>query len=131
MNDNDLPLFSNTCGKVYIDRIVFASALKETTITPQSLKKVTFSRSIAISSIVIMVLSCILFTSPLYLPQAEIFFIIGLMFLILSIAKAKKIYSITLYMKDGSTRTIKVWEGNRNDASKFVSKVQERFFKKS
>lgn len=129
MNDNDLPLFSNTCGKVYIDRIVFASALKETSITPQSLKKVTFSRSIAISSIVIIILSCILFTSPLYLPQAEIFFIIGLMFLILSIAKAKKIYSITLYMKDGSVRTIKVWEGNRNDASKFVHKVQEKFFK--
>lgn len=130
MNDNDLPLFSNTCGKLYIDRIVFASALKETSVTPQKLKKITFNRGITIGSIVIIVLSCILFTSPLYLPQAEIFFIIGLLFLILSIAKAQKTYSINLYMKDGTIRTISVWKGNRKDASKFVNKVQERFFRK-
>lgn len=129
MNDNDLPLFSNTCGKLYIDRIVFASALKETSITPKHLKKVTFNRGVTISSIVIIVLSCILFASPLYLPQAEIFFIIGLAFLILSIAKVKKTYSINLHMKDGTIRTISVWEGNRKDASKFVTKVQEKFFK--
>ena len=131
MNDDNLPLFSNTCGKLYIDRIVFASALKETSVTPQNLKNVTFNRGITISSIVIIVLSCILFTSPLYLPQAEIFFVIGLAFLAISIAKAKRTYSITLYMKDGTIRTISVWEGNRKDASKFVSKVQERFFRKS
>jgi len=69
MNDDTHLIYSNTCGKLYPDKIIFASALRETAFNPAEIKGISLHRNIRSSSIFFIVLPCFLFFMPFYLAM--------------------------------------------------------------
>ena len=125
-----MPLFSNSCGKIFANTIVLASANNETELSLQSIKKFSFKKSITPSSLFFIMLPLMLLVLPSFIEKdetfiASLFYIIGALLLITAIFKAEKAFSFTVYMKDGTARSVSVWEGNRSDAKQFVTKANE------
>lgn len=121
-------IFSNSCGKLYPDKIVLASANKETSYPLQSVSKLTFSKSFETTSFLFMLLPCTLFIFPRFLNSDESFikfflYGIGLSMLILSIVKGKRKYLLSMYLTNGTKRSVRVWEGNTKEAQKFINQA--------
>jgi len=126
MKNLNLPLFGNTCGKLYDEYIVLASANRERTLPLNSVKKVTFTKSIAISSLLFMLLPGVLFILPYFLSSEDAFikvllYAIGSIIIAFSIFKAEQKYAVKVYTKNGSVLTVKLIKENMHDAKKFVS----------
>lgn len=122
------PIFSNSCGKLYPNKIVLASANKETTHPLQSISKLTFRKSFETSSFLFMLLPCALFIFPRFLNSDENFiklflYSLGALMLVLSIVMGKKKYSLTMHLVNGTKRSVRVWEGNTKEAQKFVTQA--------
>jgi len=121
-------IFSNSCGKLYPDKIVLASASKETSYPLQSISKLAFKKSFETKSFLFMLLPCTLFVFPRLLNSDENFiklflYALGVCMLVLSIVKGKKKYTLTMYLTNSTTRSVSVWEGNIKEAQKFVSQA--------
>ena len=131
MQELEIPLFSNTCGKLFADRIVFASANREKEILPQTLSRLTFTGSLTIGSILYMLLFLAIAGGALFINIATVFklglFSMSMLLLLWFVLKGKRKYAINIYFKDGSARSIRVWEGNRKDAQKFVEQANRLF----
>jgi hypothetical protein len=131
MNTLDTPQFSNSCGKLFADKIIFASSDKETEIDLQNVKNAAFTSRPKFQSLVFMLLPLLLFAFPIFIHDAELFlkilfFGVGLLFLIVSVIKAQKNYTLSLYLKDGTSISINVWEGNRREAQKFADMIRAK-----
>jgi len=128
MQSLNSPVFSNTCGKIYPEKIVLASAYKETAYPISNIKKLTFRRSFETTSFLFMLLPCALFILPSFLTTEEVFskyflYAVGTIMLVLSIVMGKKKYSLNMYLADGSQRTVRVWEENTKEAKKFIAQA--------
>ena len=131
MTDDTQPLYSNTCGKLYADKIIFASVLKETAFSPSEIKGISLHRHIRSSSIFFMVLPCLLFLMQFYLGDEEqgmkvVLVLAGALMLLMSVYKAEKVYSVRLSLKNGKVITWQIWKGNSTDAGKFIKAVKAR-----
>jgi hypothetical protein len=128
MQSLNSPFFSNTCGKIYPEKIVLASAYKETAYPVSNIKKLTFRKSFETTSFLFMLLPCALFILPRFLNSDETFikyflYAVGAVMLVLSIVMGKKKYSLNIYLADGSQRTVNVWEENTKEAKKFIAQA--------
>jgi hypothetical protein len=129
MSDDSLPLYSNTCGKLYADKIIFASALRETAFTPAEIKGISLQRHIRSSSLFFIALPCILFFLPYFLSDEEhglrvMLVLAGALMLLMSVYKAEKVYSLKLSLTNGRVITWQIWKGNITDAKKFIKNVR-------
>jgi hypothetical protein len=125
MKNSHLPVFGNTCGKLYEDYILLASENRERTLPLNSVKKITFSKSIALGSLLFMLLPCVLFVMPQFLNADDIvakilMYGVGIVFLAVSIVKAEKKYAVKLYTKSGTVLKVRLIKENMRDAQKFV-----------
>jgi len=130
MKNREMPLFSNTCGKLFTDDIVFASAHKENTIPLHRVKSIAFKKSVTKGSLLFIIMPLVLFGLPYFVKPDETFvkiFLYGLGALLLAVCllKAEKKYTIRIRMHNGTFYTIRVMKENIKDAQKFVSQASK------
>lgn len=125
-----MPIFSNTCGKLFADKVIFASALRETEINTKEIRNISFAGSISSSSLLFLSIPALLIVIPfVFFHESEVVLkyaltTIGVAFLIISLIKAQKNYRLKVNLKNGETITWNVWEGNLREANKFVQQVK-------
>ena len=134
MATDNYPIFANSSGKIFADRIVFASSNKESGYALNTINKVTFKKRIKKGSIAFSFLPGILLFVPYFSGNDDTFikalFIgVGLVGLAVSLAMAKVSYIMKIEMASGRKKAITVWEGNKKDAQKFTEKVNTLILK--
>ncbi|MNK24473.1 hypothetical protein D3C87_427790 [compost metagenome] len=126
-----MPLFNNSCGKVFKDKVILASPNRENHIKFDNIKKLEFVTRISFNSLLWVLISCSFFFI-LYLErnlEGWIYFLIfavALGFTILSLVMVEKNYHILLRLNDGSEKKITVSKDNKKDAKKFVAVAMKK-----
>lgn len=131
MKNSHLPLFGNTCGKLYKDYIVLASANRERTLPLNSVKKIRFSKDITITSLLFMLVPGTLFILPEFFESDDTFikallYATGILFFALSIFKAERSYTVKIFTNSGSVLKITLLKENMRDAKKFVLEANKQ-----
>jgi hypothetical protein len=134
MKDSLLPVFGNTCGKLYDDYILLASENNERTLPLNSVKKITFKSRIALSSLLFMVLPALFFVLPQFMENEDAFikafiYAIGILFIGVSIFKAEKKHSVNIVTKNQSVFKVRVISENIRDAKKFTQEANKLLIK--
>lgn len=125
----DMPVFSNSCGKIYHNNVVFAFDNGEKNIVVQKITAVKFTGRATPKSVMIMFLP-LLATFLIYLERNMHGLLrlagVGVMLAVFGLAfyYAEKQYRISIVMNDGSKTTIRVSKDNRKEARKFVDKLR-------
>lgn len=127
--DTDIPFFANTCGKLYPDRIIFASALRETVFKPTEIKKINLSKSVSVASILLILAPSAVFAIPLVSSHEDKWFdymlySLGFLMFCIAVFKAEKKYKLQVYLKNGKSVSWHIWKGNIKDVLKFINKAQ-------
>lgn len=121
-----MPLFNNSCGKIFKDKVILASPNRENHIKFDNINKLEFVTRVNFKSLLWVLISSSFFFI-LYLErnlEGWIYFLIfavALGFTILSLAMVEKNYHILLRLNDGSQKKISVSKDNKKDAKKFVA----------
>ncbi len=136
MNDSELPLFSNTCGKLFQDKVIFASAVRETEVKADDIKDVQLAMSISAQSLLFLLVPLPLFVMPFFLQPTEgalkvCIAAIGCIMMAMAVYKARKEYKLRLYLKNGMLIEWYVWRGNYTEAHNFVQKVRRRLLRRA
>jgi hypothetical protein len=129
------PLFGNTCGKLYNDKIIITARGKQTEILLEALKAVKFITRPTIKGLVFLLLPLSLFLAPLLLrePGAAmviVLYVLGLLFTIISVVKMERTYALLILFKSGASKKIDVWHGNIMEAKKFAAVISGRLAKR-
>jgi hypothetical protein len=103
MKNLDEPLFSNTCGKLFNDSIVFASSRHENDIPAEQIRKVSLKKSVTWGSLLFSTMPLILFVLPRFVKDSF----------------------IHIRMANGSRQKISVADHNIKDAEKFIGQVMK------
>ncbi|MFP9098738.1 hypothetical protein ACLI09_06775 [Flavobacterium sp. RHBU_24] len=119
------PLFANTCGKIFNDHVVFASSMKERCFKLKEISKISFKKRYETGSILFALLPAILFFAAYFTNKDDtfvkcMFITLGILGIAVSLYNAKVNYTLKIVAVNGSKCSISVWEGNKNDAQKFV-----------
>ncbi|MFP9113004.1 hypothetical protein ACLI1A_03630 [Flavobacterium sp. RHBU_3] len=127
MYTNNKEVFANTCGKIFKDRIILATH-KETTIPFRSIASITLKKRYDKSSLLFALLPAILIVLPYVFPKdtqdmKTVLLLLGVLGVIVCVLKVKKAYSLNLKTQSGRLVKIKVWEGNKKEAQKFIDKT--------
>lgn len=136
MNDSELPLFSNTCGKLFQDKVIFASAVRETEIRAEDIKDVQLATSVSAQSLLFLLVPLPLFVMPFFLQPAEgalkiCIAAIGCLMMAMAVYKARREYKLRLYLKNGTLIEWYVWRGNYKEAQNFVKKLKKGLLRKN
>ncbi len=128
--EEEMPVFTNSCGKIYADNVIFAFSTGEKKLITEKLKTVKFSQRITPRSLAFIVLPLLAYTVLDHIKNFNgLFRVAGYaaMLIIAGLASyySEKEYSIYLVMDDGSKMAIRVSKNNRNDAKKFVDKLKQ------
>lgn len=121
-----MPLFNNSCGKIFKDKVILASPNRENHVKFDNIEKLEFVTRVSFKSLLWVLISSSFFFI-LYLErnlEGWIYFLIfavALGFTVLSLAMVEKNYHILLRLNDGSEKKISVSKDNKKDAKKFVS----------
>ncbi|MES2487805.1 MAG: hypothetical protein V4581_17895 [Bacteroidota bacterium] len=131
MTELEIPQFSNSCGKLFADKIILASSNKESLIDLNTVRNVSFTSRPAPKSLFFIALPLPLFFMPSLLNENDffvkvMFVTVGLLLLLVSVWQVNKNYTLSLKLKDGSSTSINVWEGNRKEAQKFADRVKSQ-----
>ena len=121
-----MPLFNNSCGKLFNDKIVLASAHREEEIEFKEIKKIKFGFNISLKSVMWALMPSSIFVL-LYLQRAMLD---GAMFILLSfvaigisvfsVVMAEKSYYVLIKLKGGQNVRVRVSVDNKKDAKKFA-----------
>ncbi len=127
MEDN--PIFSNTCGKLFDDKVIFAFDNGEKEIPLSKIKVAAFLGRITNRFLLLIILPLPAYGLLDYINNFNgVFRIAGYGFAAFMSAMAfyfaKKKYHIVLDMVSGGKFTIRVSENNKKDASKFIDKLK-------
>ncbi|MXN93259.1 hypothetical protein GR160_18685 [Flavobacterium sp. Sd200] len=134
MKNLQQPIFGNTCGKLYEEYIVLASANREKTLPLNSIKSIALSSSISLNSLLFMLLPLMLLLLPQLMGKEDgvikiSFYVMGCLFLVLSIIKAQRKYRIKIITSNGGALKIRVARENLKDAQKFTASVSKQLLK--
>lgn len=125
-----MPLFNNSCGKIFRDEVVFASSNRENHLKAESIQGLKLKGTVSLKSLGWVIISSSFF-GILYLEKNlegwmyGLIFILALIFTGLSLYMLERHYYILLVKKDGTQYKIRVDKDNKKDAQKFVD-----FFRK-
>jgi hypothetical protein len=128
MKNLDEPLFSNTCGKLFNDSIVFASSRHENDISAMQIRKVSLRKSVTWGSLLFSTMPLILFVLPRFVKDSFIqvlMYSLGVLLLAICILMAEKKYTIHIRMSNGSRQKINVSNHNIKDAEKFIGQAMK------
>ena len=134
MTTLELPQFSNSCGKVFADKIILASANKESEVPLKDIKKASFTSRPHNKSLFFIALPAMLFVFPFFSGEEDtfiniVFIALGILLMVVSITQANRKHTLNVKLASGSTIGINVWEGNLKDAKKFTSMVNSKLTK--
>jgi len=130
MENSDMPLFSNTCGKLFCDSVVFASSKDEVIIPLQDIKQIAFKKSVLWSSLFILVLPIAVFALGRFFVSKDDAFVrgflytIAILFSVICVLKAEKKHTLRIKQNSKASLIIRVSGHNVNDAQKFVDKAR-------
>jgi hypothetical protein len=135
MNDLELPQFSNTCGKLFADKLILSSSNEQSEINLNTINNVAFTTRPEGKSLFFIALPILLFALPMLIEGTDffvkaLFSSVGAVLLLISIVNATKKYTLSLQMKDGSSVKVDVWQGNRKEAQKFADRVKAKLSRK-
>ncbi len=125
-----MPLFSNTCGKLYADTVVFALVNREFILPVEDIKYISLKKSINLSNLLYLALPAAVFILSRLVRDDDTFikvFLCGIAFAftVICLVKVQKKYTVRIKMVNGSLKTIHVAKANYNDAQKFIYKATE------
>lgn len=132
MNTTNTPLlFSNSCGKLFTDYVVFATAYKETEIKLTDVKNISFSWYFSRSGLAFIFLPLPLLVMAFYFPESDSGLkistgFLGLLFMALSAINARRHFVLKLMLKSGKVLQWNVWQGNRKDTRKFIKHLNKQ-----
>ena len=123
-----MPLFSNTCGKLFSDTVVFASVSSENKIPVEDIKNISFKRSVVWSNLLFLVVPLCVFALSRMVKNDDTFikfFLYGIasLFAIICLIKVQKKFTIQIRMNNGALYTIRVSIDNVKDTQKFIDKA--------
>lgn len=129
MQIDQQPVFGNTCGKIYRDRIILATSHKESGFPFHEIKSLTFKQRFDVRGLLFACLPGALIAFPFIFKNEDTVVkvasaIIGVLGAALCIFKAQKRYSLHLETNSGRVVKVKVWHGNKKEAEKFAGKAQ-------
>lgn len=132
MKKLEMPLFNNSCGKIFHDKIVLASAHREDEIDFEDIKSFRFGMTTSIKSVMWALLPSSIFVL-LYMERekldAAIFFLLSFVAIaitVVSLVMAEKSYFILIKTNDGFNIRVRVALDNKKDAKKFVEMCTKR-----
>lgn len=124
-----MPLYFNSCGKIFDDKVIFASAYKENIFYVNDIAKVSMKTRLGFKSVLSLFLPFGLL-GILYLENSLDFFVqaitvaLMLIFLVVAFINTEAKYYIILHLKNTRNVKIKISKSNKKDAGKFVKKAQ-------
>ncbi len=132
-----MPVFNNSCGKIFNDKVILASAHREDELAFEDIKKVKFGINTSIKSIMWALMPSSIFVL-LYLERQKldsaIFFLLSFIAIgisVFSLVMAEKSYYIRFRTKDGYNVKVKVAVDNKKDAKKFAEMCAKRLSRRS
>ena len=127
MKKLETPVFNNSCGKIFNDKIVLASSHREDELAFEDVKKVKFGMTTSLKSLMWALLPSSIFVL-LYLERqkldSSIFFLLSFVAIgisVFSLIMADKSYYILFKTNDDLNVKVKVSVDNKKDAKKFVT----------
>lgn len=130
--DTDMsPLFNNSCGKIFNDKVILASPNRESHVKFDSIEKLEFKTRVSFKSLLWVLISSSFFLI-LYLERNldgwlyALISAVALGFTILSLIMVEKNHHIMLQLNDGSRTRINVAKDNKKDAKKFVAIAKKK-----
>lgn len=126
-----MPLFNNSCGKVFKDKVILASPNRENHIKFDAIARLEFVTRVSLKSLLWVFVSSSFFLI-LYLERNlegwlyAMIFLVAIGFTVLSLVMVERNYHILLLMNDGSKKRIVVSKDNKKDAKKFVAVAMKK-----
>lgn len=121
-----MPVFNNCYGKVFNDKVVLASPLRENHVELYSISKLKLVTRFNLDSVLWVLISTSFFLM-LFLERNlhglvySVSFGVSIAFIMISLAMVEKDHYILLLMNDGSKKKIAVSKNKKKDAQKFVA----------
>ncbi|MXN93258.1 hypothetical protein GR160_18680 [Flavobacterium sp. Sd200] len=132
MNTQEVPFFSNNCGKIYKNKVVFAS--HKQFIEPQNIKSISVGRAITNSGKFFTLLPSVFFIIPFFVHEVYekiLFAGAGVGIMILAYTMSQKYTYINVGLINGKIHRFKVWESYGKEAQKFVSETKKLIARRS
>ncbi len=129
MEKLEVPLYFNSCGKIFEDRLIFASAYKENIFDVSDIGKVSMRKKLGFKSVLSLLLPFGL-VGILYLERdldfivQAITVVLTLIFFIVAFVNTEMKYYIILQLKSTKNVKIRISKSNKKDAGKFVEKAK-------
>lgn len=126
-----MPVFNNCYGKVFDDKVVLASPLRENHVELNSISKLRLVTRFNLDS-VLWVLISVSFFLMIYHERNihgwiySVVYGLSIAFTILSLIMVEKSHHIMLLMNDGSKKKIAVSKNKKKDAEKFVAVAMKK-----
>lgn len=136
MTTLEIPQFSNSCGKIFADKIILATAHKESEIALSDIRKVKFASKPQSKSLFFVALPALLFVFPFFTGDDDaflniVFVLFGILLMSVSLYNLNKKHSVSIKLASGSSVSINVWEGNIKEAKKFAGMVNSKIARRS
>jgi hypothetical protein len=131
MTTLEIPQFSNTCGKIFADKIILATSHTEREVALKDIKKVRFTTRPQAKSLFFVALPAILFVFPFYTTDQDsfikvVFVALGIGLMAISIWQVNKKHTLTVKLATGRNIGLNVWQGNVKEAKKFAGMVNAK-----
>lgn len=127
MHTDKKHVFSNTCGKIFKDRIILATQ-QEAPIPFRSIKSITLKKSYDKLGVLFIVMPTALLALPFIFTNEPAavkagLAILGALGVIICVLKIRHVYSLCLKTQSGRKVKMRVGEGNKKEAQKFILKA--------
>lgn len=131
MTTTDNIKFSNSCGKIFADEIILATAHKESVVAIKDIKKVSFTSRPKPQSLLFVALPAILFVFPFFNNTTDtfmnvVFIGLGILLMGISLYNMNKQHTLTVKLATGSSIAINVLPHNIKEAKKFAGMVRAK-----
>jgi len=132
MIKQDAPLFSNNCGKIYRNKVVFAAHKQP--IDPQDIKAVSLRKSMSKGNIFFVMLPNLFFIIPFFVHEffeKLLFIAIGFGLVVITFFMTKRDSFIHVTLSGGKRYRFKIWYGYVREAQKFVDETRKLVARRS
>lgn len=126
MTNTTQQVFTNTCGKIFRNRLVLATPKHETLLSYDEIKNISFDKKRKKGDLLVALLPAVLIVISFFLKKEEstiklLFIILGVVGIALALFKAQARYVVIVKKTD--SRSITVRAAGKREAEKFASQA--------
>ena len=128
MKSTDTPLFTNSCGRIFPEKIQLASYKGEATIKIKEISSLSFKTRITRNGFLFSLLPSIFVGISFFTQSAAekmSFLAAGILGIALLLYKSERKHILRVYFKRGRHRDISVWSANIKEARKYVNEANK------